>query len=72
LRALHLALNAGVDVAVDVEFFELDFEDIANAIEALEWVYGLEDRAAYIRKMGERRGELQADRQMCAPVNYGF
>jgi glutaconate CoA-transferase subunit A len=37
-----------------------------------EWVYGLPDRAAYIGKMGARFEELQADRQMCAPVNYGF
>ncbi len=37
-----------------------------------EWVYGLPDRAAYIKKMGARHGEMQADRQMCAPVNYGF
>ncbi|HXH28258.1 MAG TPA: CoA-transferase [Candidatus Polarisedimenticolia bacterium] len=37
-----------------------------------EWVYGLPDRAAYIRKMADRHRELQADRQMCAPVNYGF
>jgi glutaconate CoA-transferase subunit A len=37
-----------------------------------EWVYGLPDRAAYVRKMEARHRELQADRQMCAPVNYGF
>ena len=37
-----------------------------------EWVHGLPDRAAYVRKMGARVGGLQADRQMCAPVNYGF
>ena len=37
-----------------------------------EWVHGLPDRAAYVLKMGARVGELQADRQMCAPVNYGF
>ena len=37
-----------------------------------EWVYGLPDRAAYVRKLGARQAELQADRQMCAPVNYGF
>ena len=37
-----------------------------------EWVYGLPDRAAYARKMGARRAELLADRQMCEPVNYGF
>jgi len=37
-----------------------------------EWVFGVPDRAAYTKKMGARREELQADRQMCAPVNYGF
>jgi glutaconate CoA-transferase, subunit A len=37
-----------------------------------EWVYGLPDRAAYIKRIGARHGELQADRQMCQPVNYGF
>lgn len=37
-----------------------------------EWVYGLPDRAAYIKKMGPRYERLRADRQMCAPVNYGF
>jgi glutaconate CoA-transferase subunit A len=37
-----------------------------------EWVHGLPDRAAYIKKMGARFGELKADRQMCEPVNYGF
>jgi len=28
--------------------------------------------AAYTKKMGARFEELKADRQMCAPVNYGF
>ena len=37
-----------------------------------EWVHGLPDRAAYIRKIEPRYRELQADRQMCEPVNYGF
>ena len=37
-----------------------------------EWVDGLPDRAAYIKKMGKRFEELKADTQMCAPVNYGF
>jgi glutaconate CoA-transferase subunit A len=37
-----------------------------------EWVHGVPDRAAYIRKMGARVAELKADTQMCAPVNYGF
>jgi glutaconate CoA-transferase, subunit A len=37
-----------------------------------EWVRGVPDRAAYIKKMGERVKALAADRQMCEPVNYGF
>ncbi len=37
-----------------------------------EWVFGLKDRAAYISKMEARTRELQADRQLCEPVNYGF
>jgi glutaconate CoA-transferase subunit A len=37
-----------------------------------EGVHGLADRAAYKEKMGTRVSELRADRQMCAPVNYGF
>jgi len=37
-----------------------------------EWVYALPDRATYIKKLGARREELRADRQMCEPVNYGF
>jgi len=37
-----------------------------------EWVFGLPDRAAYIKRMGPRPEALKADRQMCAPVNYGF
>jgi len=37
-----------------------------------EWVHGVPDRAAYTKKMEARRHELEADRQMCAPVNYGF
>jgi glutaconate CoA-transferase subunit A len=37
-----------------------------------EWVYGVPDRAAYRKKMADRVTALQADRQMCEPVNYGF
>ncbi|MFQ5878491.1 MAG: CoA transferase subunit A [Acidobacteriota bacterium] len=37
-----------------------------------EWVHGLPGRGAYIEKMGKRCEDLRADRQMCAPVNYGF
>ena len=37
-----------------------------------EWVYGLPDRAAYIKRIAPRFEDLRADVQMCAPVNYGF
>ena len=37
-----------------------------------EWVHGVPDRTAYTKKMAARREALQADRQMCEPVNYGF
>jgi glutaconate CoA-transferase subunit A len=37
-----------------------------------EWVYGLPDRAAYVRKMGERLTRLRAREQFSAPVNYGY
>jgi len=37
-----------------------------------EWVYGVADRETYTKKMAARREALQADRQMCEPVNYGF
>jgi len=32
LSAFHLALDAGIDIAVDVELFEFDFEDIATRL----------------------------------------
>jgi glutaconate CoA-transferase subunit A len=37
-----------------------------------EWVYGVADRTSYTKKMAARREALEADRQMCEPVNYGF
>ena len=57
--------------------FYVKWEPISREEETLkgyldEWVHGLPDRAAYAKKMGKRVEELQADRQMCAPVNYGF
>src|SRR5229473_151289 len=48
LRALHLALDAGVDVAVDVELFQLDFEDVANAVEALKRIDGFEQVLLFV------------------------
>jgi glutaconate CoA-transferase subunit A len=57
--------------------FYVEWDTISRDAEALdryldEWVRELPDRAAYRSKMGARVDELQADTQMCAPVNYGF
>jgi glutaconate CoA-transferase subunit A len=57
--------------------FYLDWDRISKEEAGLqqyldEWVFGVPDRAAYIRKMGPRYKALEADVQMCAPVNYGF
>ncbi len=56
LRPLHLTLDAGVDVAVDVQLFELDFENVANAIEALKRVDGLEQILLFIELQIRRNG----------------
>ena len=53
LGALHLALHAGVDVAVDVEFLELNFKDVGDAIEALERVERFRAGPAFRRQGAE-------------------
>ena len=50
LRALHLAFHARIDVAVDVQFFELDFQDVANAIQPLNGIDGLEQILFFIHR----------------------
>jgi glutaconate CoA-transferase subunit A len=37
-----------------------------------EWVHGVEDRAEYVARMGERIEQLKAGSRFCQPVNYGF
>lgn len=37
-----------------------------------EWVYGVENRADYVARMGEAIEPLRAGRQLCEPVNYGY
>lgn len=37
-----------------------------------EWVFGVEDRAAYTEKMMDRRQRLRAAERLSQPVNYGF
>ena len=55
-----------------VEWDRISKEEAGLKAYLEEWVYGLDGRAAYVRKIGARREELNADRQMCEPVNYGF
>ena len=42
LRPFHLALDAGVDVAINVELFQFNFENIGDAVEALERIGSFE------------------------------
>jgi glutaconate CoA-transferase, subunit A len=37
-----------------------------------EWVYGVRDRAEYVRRMGADIERLKARSQYCEPVNYGY
>ena len=37
-----------------------------------EWVYGLRDRAEYVRRMGAQIDRLRAQPHYCEPVNYGY
>lgn len=37
-----------------------------------EWVYGVRDRAEYVRRMGGDVDRLKARSQYCEPVNYGY
>ena len=70
LRALHLALHAGVDVAIDVELFEFDFEDVADAVEALDGIDGFEQVLFFVNGeleiggdgVGKARGIVDAGR----------
>jgi glutaconate CoA-transferase subunit A len=37
-----------------------------------EWVYGVDDRAAYIRKLGDKTVErLKPGSELAGPVDYG-
>ncbi len=53
LRTLHLALHARVNVAVDVELFEFDFQDVCDAVQPFERIDRLEQILFFIH------GELQ-------------
>lgn len=57
--------------------FYQEYADISKDTESMnaylqEWVYGVEDRAAYIAKMGSKATDLKASQQYCEAVNYGY
>ena len=60
----------------DNEFY-VGWEDISRVPAALaryldEWVYGVADRAEYVKKSRGVKDRLTADDRVCAGVNYGF
>src|SRR5580704_1775880 len=57
LRALHLALHAGIDVAVDVQLFQLDFQYVGDAIQALKRVRCFEQVLFFIDRQLQIRGD---------------
>ena len=50
LCPLHLALHARIDVAVDIQLFQLDFQDVADAIQPLEGINGFEQILLFIHR----------------------
>ena len=42
LRAFHLALYARIDVAVDIQLFQFNFQNVADAVQALQRIGGFE------------------------------
>ena len=48
LRALHLPLHAGIDVAIDVELFDFAFEDFGDAVQAVEHIEILEQLLLFL------------------------
>jgi glutaconate CoA-transferase subunit A len=57
--------------------FYVEWENISRDAARLdqyldEFVYGVRDRAEYVRKLPDVAGRLAASEQVCAGVNYGF
>ena len=50
LRALHLALHAGIDVAIDVQLFEFDLENVADAVQALDGIDGFQQILFFVHR----------------------
>ncbi len=56
--------------------FYVEWDTIAREASSLnawldEWVYGVENRAAYVNKWGERLNALKPGDAFAAPINYG-
>src|SRR5260221_4151373 len=65
LRALHLPLYAGIDVAVDIQLFKLDFQDVGNAIQTLQRVGGFQQILLFINgKLQIRRDRIGKARRI--------
>src|SRR2546427_9078724 len=57
----HLALHARIDVAVDIELLEFDFQDVRDAVQPLERVNRLEQILFFIHgRSEEHTSELQS------------
>jgi glutaconate CoA-transferase subunit A len=37
-----------------------------------EWIYGVRDRAEYVKRLGASLAGLKAHDRFCEPVNYGY
>ena len=53
LRALHLALHAGIDVAFDVKLFDFDVENFANAGQALDRIKHFEQFLLFLDRQSD-------------------
>ena len=62
LRAFHLPLDARIDVAVDVEFFDLAFQDFRHAVQTILDVEIFEQLLLFLHRNleigGDRIGEF--------------
>ena len=57
--------------------FYVAWEDISKTPESYaryldEWVYGVPDRAAYLKKMSALADKLRAKPRICEGVDYGY
>ena len=74
LGALHLPLDAGIDVAVDVELFQFAFEDLGDAVQAVQHVEVFEQFLLFLdgnlQIGGDGVGKLGRDRPRGPPRSW--